>query len=78
MPDSPRVINRREQDAIETEIARLAPSRFMAIADDDPRRCPCGGLGRLHNIRGEYDGVRRCGYCRQPEAQLVENARDAA
>lgn len=68
--DSRTVINRREQDAIETELAVVAPSDFMAVDDDDPRRCAAGGVGRFHDIREDYDGVRRCQHCRRSEGAL--------
>jgi hypothetical protein len=56
---------RREQDDIERELAAVAPSEYMAIADDDPRRCPEAGAGALHDIRQDTDGVWRCWNCRR-------------
>lgn len=58
-------LRRREQDDVERELAQVAPSAFMAIADDDPRRCPEAGVGRLHDIRQDGDGIWRCWNCRR-------------
>lgn len=63
--ESRAVLNRREQDAIEAELRHVAPSGFMAIDDDDPRRCAAGGVGRFHDIRVDRDGVSRCWHCRR-------------
>lgn len=69
--DSRAVLNRREQDAIEAELRRVAPPSYGGlVADDDPRRCPEGGVGRFHEISAEYDGVRRCKHCRRNEGAI--------
>ncbi len=68
--ESRAVLNRLELHDLETELAEAAPMGVMAIADDDPRRCPCAGLGKLHDVRRDPDGVRRCFNCRRPEAVL--------
>lgn len=78
MFDSRAVILRREQDAIEDELGVVAPSGYMAVADDDPRRCPEAGLGKLHDIRRDSDDVIRCANCRKDAKALLQRRRNAA
>jgi len=65
MPLSRADVSRQEQAAVEHELAQTSDGGYMAISDDDPRRCPEGGLGRLHDIRCDSDGVWRCWNCRR-------------
>lgn len=61
---------RQHQDDVEADLLIVAPSSYMAVGDDDPRRCAPAGLGKLHDIRRDGDGVRRCASCRRTEAAL--------
>jgi hypothetical protein len=51
VPESLREQRRREQDEIEAELATITMGQRGIVADDDPRRCACAGVGRFHEYR---------------------------